>query len=176
MLYQTELRRLLGRGRRNRTSANGPKMQNVSAVSFHHWTRQNTSCCHYTIPQISNCSLTGFEPAPPAFTRACFRYTKPILRSIVPTHYSPCTAFFFGIVQRQLLTLCRCFRRAGYRNRTDIISPWRGDAIPLGESRISLFRNSENRIGAGPVTSRGSSRICFHGIALTVLRPACHIL
>ena len=85
------------------------------------------------------CSLTGFEPAPPAFMRACFRYTKPILRSIVPTHYSPCTAFFFGIVQRQLLTLCRCFRRAGYRNRTDIISPWRGDAIPLGESRIMTF-------------------------------------
>ena len=84
------------------------------------------------------CSLTGFEPAPPAFMRACFRYTKPILRSIVPTNYSPCTAFFFGIVQRQLLTLCRCFRGAGYRNRTDIISPWRGDAIPLGESRIVI--------------------------------------
>ncbi len=66
--------------------------------------------------------VTGFEPAPPVFsTSMTATYTKPILRSIVPTHYSPCTAFFSGIVQRQLLTLCRCFRRAGNRNRTDIL-------------------------------------------------------
>lgn len=27
------------------------QMHNVSAVSFHYWTRKNTLCCHYTIPQ-----------------------------------------------------------------------------------------------------------------------------
>lgn len=103
---------------------------------------KNTSCCHYTIPQRL-WSLSISAPFPlnlrryelndhlfayrirtcaSRFTRACFRYTKPILRSIVPTHYLPCTAFFFGIVQRQLITLCRCFRGAGNRNRTDISS------------------------------------------------------
>ena len=65
------------------------------------------------------CSVTGFEPVPPAFSRVCSATPKPIFRSIVPTHYSPCTDFIFGIFQRQLLTLCRCFRRAedGIRTR-----------------------------------------------------------
>ena len=49
------------------------------------------------------------------------RYTKPILRSIVLTNYLPCTAFIFSIVQRHLLTLCRCVRRAGKQNRTAIL-------------------------------------------------------
>ena len=120
LLYLAELHRHC-RGKRNRTSDNGSQsIKRICCKLPSLDASKNTSCCHYTIPQISNCSLTGFEPAPPAFTRVCFRYTKPILRSIVPTHYSPCTAFFFGIVQRQLLTLCRRFRRAGNRNRTDI--------------------------------------------------------
>ena len=57
---------------------------------------------------------------PPSRGRAV-HYTKPILRSIVPTNYSPCTAFIFSIVQRHLLTLCRCVRRAGKQNRTAIL-------------------------------------------------------
>ena len=46
--------------------------------------------------------------------------------------------FLFRYCPTPLLTLCRCFRRAGYRNRTGIISPWRGDAIPLGESCVVI--------------------------------------
>ena len=52
MLYQTELRRLLCRGRRNRTSANGPKMQKRICCKLPSLdASKNTSCCHYTIPQ-----------------------------------------------------------------------------------------------------------------------------
>lgn len=131
LLYLTELRRLHCRGRRNRTSANGTKSINICCKLPVLDASKNTSCCHYTIPQ----KLWPFStsaPFPPNLRRyelnghlfvlqdsnlclplpceRAVRYTKPILRSIVPNHYSPCTGFLFGIFQRHLLTLCRCFR------------------------------------------------------------------
>lgn len=53
--------------------------------------------------------VTGFEPVPPALSQVCCRYTKPILRSIVPWLLT-LHGFLLSIVQRHLLTLCRCFR------------------------------------------------------------------
>ena len=123
----------------------------------------------FALPDSNRC-------LPPSRERAV-RYTKPILRSIVPTNYLPCAAFIFSIVQRHLLTLCRCVRRAGKQNRTAILGLGsrctNRCAIPANQTSVLFMSVKLLRVlyRITDVISEASAGRTFHLRLLSVNRP-----